>query len=92
MKRIVGERVEVWADVYRDGHEVVVAALIWRGELDHEWRREPMTMYEKRPLVRLVRPRRARPPLLRDRGLDRRVCDLAARFRAEAEGRQRLDP
>ena len=46
VKRIVGERVDVWADVYRDGHEVVVAALIWRGELDHEWRREPMTMYE----------------------------------------------
>ena len=46
VKRIVGERVEVWADVYRDGHEVVAVALIWRGELDHEWRREPMTMYE----------------------------------------------
>jgi len=46
VKRIVGERVEVWADVYRDGHEVVAAALIWRGELDREWRRAPMTMYE----------------------------------------------
>ena len=46
VKRIVGERVEVWADVYRDGHEVVAVGLIWRGELDHEWRREPMTMYE----------------------------------------------
>jgi starch synthase (maltosyl-transferring) len=44
VKRIVRERVEVWADIYRDGHDVVAAALIWRGELDHEWRREPMTL------------------------------------------------
>jgi starch synthase (maltosyl-transferring) len=43
VKRIVGERVEVWADIYRDGHDVVSAALIWRRERDREWRREPMT-------------------------------------------------
>jgi starch synthase (maltosyl-transferring) len=42
VKRIVGERVEVWADVYRDGHDVVSAALVWRRERDREWRREPM--------------------------------------------------
>ena len=44
VKRIVGEPVEVWADIYRDGHEVIAAALIWRREVDREWRREPMTM------------------------------------------------
>jgi starch synthase (maltosyl-transferring) len=43
VKRIVGERVEVWADVYRDGHDVVNAALVWRRERDREWRRTPMT-------------------------------------------------
>ena len=43
VKRIAGERVEVWADVYRDGHDVVAAALLWRRERDREWRREPMT-------------------------------------------------
>ena len=43
VKRIVGERVEVWADIYRDGHDVVAAALVWRRELEREWRREPMT-------------------------------------------------
>src|SRR5450756_1782663 len=43
VKRIVGERVEVWADIYRDGHDVVAAALVWRRERDREWRREPMT-------------------------------------------------
>jgi starch synthase (maltosyl-transferring) len=44
VKRIIGEPVEVWADIYRDGHEVIGAALVWRREVDHEWRREPMTM------------------------------------------------
>jgi starch synthase (maltosyl-transferring) len=43
VKRIVGERVEVWADIYRDGHDVTSAALVWRREHDREWRREPMT-------------------------------------------------
>jgi starch synthase (maltosyl-transferring) len=43
VKRIAGERVEVWADVYRDGHDVVSAALVWRRERDREWRRETMT-------------------------------------------------
>src|SRR5664279_983766 len=43
VKRIVGERVEVWADIYRDGQDVVAAALVWRHEREHEWRREPLT-------------------------------------------------
>ena len=43
VKRIVGETVEIWADIYRDGHDVVSAALVWRRERDREWRREPMT-------------------------------------------------
>jgi starch synthase (maltosyl-transferring) len=42
VKRIIGERVEIWADIYRDGHDVTAAALIWRRENDREWRREPM--------------------------------------------------
>jgi starch synthase (maltosyl-transferring) len=42
VKRIVGERVEIWADIYRDGHNVIAAAVIWRHERDHEWHREPM--------------------------------------------------
>jgi starch synthase (maltosyl-transferring) len=45
VKRIVGETVEVWADIYRDGHDVVSAALVWRLERDREWRRAPMTQH-----------------------------------------------
>src|ERR1700740_2367921 len=43
VKRIVGERVEVWADIYRDGHDVVTAARVWRREHDRAWHRAPMT-------------------------------------------------
>jgi starch synthase (maltosyl-transferring) len=42
VKRIVGEPIEVWADIYRDGHEVTAAALIWRREQDRDWQRTPM--------------------------------------------------
>ena len=42
VKRMVGERVEVWADIYRDGDGAVGAALAWRREHDLEWQRAPM--------------------------------------------------
>ncbi|SFJ83872.1 alpha-1,4-glucan:maltose-1-phosphate maltosyltransferase [Bradyrhizobium sp. Gha] len=42
VKRIAGDRVEVWADIYRDGDATISAALIWRGEQEREWRRESM--------------------------------------------------
>jgi starch synthase (maltosyl-transferring) len=45
VKRIVGEPVEIWADIYRDGHDVAAASLVWRREQDREWRREPMTLH-----------------------------------------------
>ena len=43
VKRIAGERIEIWADIYRDGHDVIAAALLWRRDRDREWRRAPMT-------------------------------------------------
>jgi len=43
VKRVAGEPVEVWADIYRDGHDVISAALVWRHEADEEWRRAAMT-------------------------------------------------
>jgi starch synthase (maltosyl-transferring) len=42
IKRIVGEPIEVWVDIYRDGHQVIAAALVWRREEDRDWRRAPM--------------------------------------------------
>jgi len=42
VKRIAGETVEVWADIFRDGHAVLAAELMWRGEAQREWSRVPM--------------------------------------------------
>src|ERR1035437_11129334 len=42
VKRIVGERVEVWADICRDGHDVATASLVGGRGRDGEWRRQPM--------------------------------------------------
>jgi starch synthase (maltosyl-transferring) len=46
IKRIVGEPVEVWADIYRDGHHVIAAAIVWRSETEDEWQRVPMVHHD----------------------------------------------
>ena len=45
IKRIVGEPIDVWADVLREGHDQLCAELIWKRESDAEWRREPMRLH-----------------------------------------------
>ena len=42
VKRVAGEPVEVWADILREGHDVLAAALTWRNERDAHWQSEPM--------------------------------------------------
>src|SRR5258707_5751449 len=54
VKRIVGERVEVWADVYRDGHDVVAAALPLRRARHRGRGRLAVEPYGHAPLVRLA--------------------------------------
>ncbi|RYX98899.1 MAG: alpha-1,4-glucan--maltose-1-phosphate maltosyltransferase [Bradyrhizobiaceae bacterium] len=44
IKRIHGEAIEIWADIYRDGHEIIDAAIVWRREQDHAWQRAPMVL------------------------------------------------
>jgi starch synthase (maltosyl-transferring) len=44
VKRVAGESVEVWADIFRDGHDVIAAALLWRSEAADEWQRAPMQL------------------------------------------------
>lgn len=46
VKRVAGEAVDVWADIFRDGHDVAAAALIWRAIGDSVWRREPMRLVD----------------------------------------------
>jgi starch synthase (maltosyl-transferring) len=44
VKRTVGEEVEVWADILRDGHAVLAAELLWRREGAEKWFRAAMVL------------------------------------------------
>jgi starch synthase (maltosyl-transferring) len=44
VKRIVNEPVEVWVDIFRDGHAVLAADLLWRFEANGRWARIPMRL------------------------------------------------
>jgi starch synthase (maltosyl-transferring) len=43
VKRVAGEAVEVWADIFRDGHAVLAADLMWRGATS-KWCRTAMRL------------------------------------------------
>jgi starch synthase (maltosyl-transferring) len=44
VKRIAGEEFEVWADIFREGHEVLAATLHWRRHEEKTWQFAPMTL------------------------------------------------
>jgi starch synthase (maltosyl-transferring) len=46
VKRIVDEQVDVWADIFRDGHAVLAADLLWRPEQASEWSRARMRLHD----------------------------------------------
>jgi starch synthase (maltosyl-transferring) len=45
VKRIAGETVDVWADIFREGHDVLAATLLWRDENGSDWQHEPMRLF-----------------------------------------------
>lgn len=44
VKRIVGEVVRVEADIFGDGHDPLMAALVWRAVDEEQWRETRMTL------------------------------------------------
>jgi starch synthase (maltosyl-transferring) len=46
VKRLAGDPIEVWADIYRSGHDILAAEVIWRRESASPWQRAPMTLHE----------------------------------------------
>src|SRR5688572_32135324 len=42
-KRVVGDRVEVEADCFTDGHDVVACLVRYRHDSEPDWREAPMT-------------------------------------------------
>ncbi len=46
VKRIAGEPVDVWADIFRDGHSDLAADLLWRSDTASRWTRVPMQLHQ----------------------------------------------
>ena len=46
VKRVVGERLDVWADIVRDGHDVLRANLLYQAEGAEHWHHVPMRLFE----------------------------------------------
>jgi starch synthase (maltosyl-transferring) len=46
IKRVIGEKVVVTADIFSDGHDTVAARVLYRMERDHGWREVPMRLIE----------------------------------------------
>src|SRR5207244_10251013 len=44
VKRVTGEPVEVWADIFRDGHALLAAELLWRQDRADRWQRVAMRL------------------------------------------------
>jgi starch synthase (maltosyl-transferring) len=45
-KRVVGDRLDIWADIYRDGHEALGANLLCRREDLATWSSVPMRLHD----------------------------------------------
>ncbi|HYE51033.1 MAG TPA: alpha-1,4-glucan--maltose-1-phosphate maltosyltransferase, partial [Azospirillaceae bacterium] len=46
VKRVVGDVLEVWADVFGDGHDKLAAVVQYRVQGDPDWTEVPMAFYE----------------------------------------------
>ncbi len=46
VKRLAGDTIDVWADIFRSGHDIIAAQLIWRREEDRDWHKSPMSLHD----------------------------------------------
>jgi starch synthase (maltosyl-transferring) len=46
IKRVVGDPVVLWADIFRDGHDVIAAVIKYRNEITSVWREAPMRLFD----------------------------------------------
>jgi len=47
VKRVMGEEVKVWADIFCDGHDILSAEILYRAEGETEWQRTPLAFVEQ---------------------------------------------
>jgi starch synthase (maltosyl-transferring) len=46
IKRVVGDSLEIWADIFRDGHDVLGAAILYQLEGASRWQSAPMRLFD----------------------------------------------
>jgi starch synthase (maltosyl-transferring) len=46
IKRVVGDTIEVWADIFKEGHDLLQARVVYRPLDDATWRKAPMRPVE----------------------------------------------
>ncbi|HEY4138355.1 MAG TPA: maltotransferase domain-containing protein, partial [Casimicrobiaceae bacterium] len=46
IKRVVGDRLEIWADIFRDGHDVLGASILYQPEGASRWQSAPMRFFD----------------------------------------------
>ena len=46
VKRVVGDMFDVWADIFRDGHDIIRASLRYCAGDERDWRETPMRFYD----------------------------------------------
>jgi len=46
VKRIVGDLVRVEADIFKEGHDLLCAAILWRKQGDTQWNEAPMALFD----------------------------------------------
>jgi starch synthase (maltosyl-transferring) len=46
IKRVVGDTVAVWADIFRDGHDLIAAVVKYKPETASTWREAPMRLVD----------------------------------------------
>ncbi|MGH7454813.1 MAG: maltotransferase domain-containing protein, partial [bacterium] len=46
IKRVVGEKVTVLADIFADGHDAIFARLLYKKQTDGAWKKAPMQFFD----------------------------------------------
>ena len=77
VKRTVGDRVDVYATIFKDGHDTLAGAVRVRGPGERNWARGAAERLRQRPLGRLVHRRPSRPVGVRRHRVDRSHRDVA---------------
>ena len=84
-KRSVGDTVDVQATVFRDGHEILGARVLYRGPGAKRWESAPLEPLGNDLFIGSFEVT-GRPLAVRSRGLDRPLGDLARRAAAQVRG------